>query len=112
MRSLAPTPEDIAYAREENERLVKILAKEREDAKAQLAEADRHAKWLEDLLEPYLKWDGKPSEVERLTAELAKAREALERIAKWGTVAGMHEQDRDEKLRNIARAALQPEEKR
>lgn len=43
-----------------------------------------------------------------LEAELAKAREALTKIAAWGTVAGIHEQDRDGKLRDIARAALPP----
>jgi hypothetical protein len=32
--------------------------------------------------------------------------EALTEIANWSTVAGMHEQDRDGKLREIARAAL------
>lgn len=41
-----------------------------------------------------------------LEAELEKAREALERIAAYGTVAGMHDHDRDSVLRNIARAAL------
>lgn len=41
-----------------------------------------------------------------------KMRKALERIAAPGTVAGMHEQDRDTKLQQIARAALQGEERK
>jgi len=35
---------------------------------------------------------------------------ALRKIANPSTVAGMHEQDRDRKLREIARAALAPEQ--
>ena len=35
---------------------------------------------------------------------------ALQKIANPSTVAGMHEQDRDRKLREIARAALAPEQ--
>lgn len=48
--------------------------------------------------------------IESLEAELEKAREALERIAAYGTVAGMHDHDRDSVLRNIARAALSHKE--
>lgn len=39
-------------------------------------------------------------------ASLAKMREALEQIASWSTVSGMHEQDRDKRLRSIALIAI------
>ena len=58
------------------------------------------------------------SEAEYITSsaqcevELAKARVTLERIASPGTVAGMHEQDRAEKLQGIASAAARMAEER
>jgi hypothetical protein len=44
------------------------------------------------------------------TARIEVLEAALREIANPSTVAGMHEQDRDRKLREIARAALAPEQ--
>ena len=70
-------------------------------------ERDQHQDFrLQNDREWKAKVDHQKDRAEAAETELAKAREALERIASPGTVAGMHEQDRAEKLQGIASAAL------
>lgn len=83
-------------------------------------EAKARIEMLENSLaaeqENALSWQGEASSLNyALAAEKARGdglEAALERIANRSTVAGMHEHDRADKLRGIARAALsvQPEE--